>query len=176
MTVGEFTYGHNNIRQKFANPDGRLTIGKYCSIAEGLTVWLGGNHNTNYISTYPFGLVHRDKFRYVCPNQPSTKGNVNIGNDVWIGANATIMSGVNIGDGAVIANNAHVVKDVEPYAIVGGNPAKEIRKRFNKEDIDFLLEFKWWDLEWTEVAKISKILCSEDFNTLKDYYNGKESR
>jgi virginiamycin A acetyltransferase len=176
MNVGEYTYGHKNIKEYFVNPNGRLFIGKYCSIAEGVKVWLGGNHNINYISTYPFGLVHRDKFRYVCPMQPSTKGNVVIGNDVWIGANATIMSGVNIGDGAVIANNSHVVKDVEPYSLVGGNPAKEIRKRFNKEDIEFLLDFKWWDLPVEEVAKISKYLCASDFNVLRDYRNGKESR
>lgn len=176
MKVGEFTYGHKGIRMYFQNPEAKLTIGKYCSIAENLKVWLGGNHNTNYISTYPFGLVHRDKFKYICPNQPSTKGNVVIGNDVWIGANVTIMSGVTIGDGAVIANNSHVVKDVEPYSLVGGNPAKEIRKRFNKEDIDFLLEFKWWNLPVEEVAKISKYLCSEKFDELKAYYNGKESR
>lgn len=176
MIVGDYTYGHKQIKEYFVNKDGKLFIGKYCSIAEGVKVWLGGNHNTNYISTYPFGLVHRDKFKYVCPNQPSSKGNVVIGNDVWIGANVTIMSGVTIGDGAVIANNSHVVKDVEPYAIVGGNPAQEIRKRFSKEDIDFLLKFKWWDLDWTEVAKISKYLCSERFDELKEYYNGKESR
>lgn len=176
MKVGEFTYGHKGIRMYFQNPEAKLTIGKYCSIAENLKVWLGGNHNTRFISTYPFGLVNRDKFKFVCPNQPSTKGDVTIGNDVWIGANVTIMSGVTIGDGAVIANNSHVVKDVEPYTIAGGNPAQEIRKRFSKEDIDFLLKFKWWDLEWQEVAKISKYLCSERFDELKEYYNGKESR
>ena len=176
MIVGDYTYGHKQIKEYFVNNNGKLFIGKYCSIAEGVKVWLGGNHNTKAVSTYPFGLVHREKFKYICPNQPSTKGNVVIGNDVWIGANATIMSGVTIGDGAVIANNSHVVKDVEPYSLVGGNPAKEIRKRFNKEDIDFLLEFKWWDLPVEEVAKISKYLCSEKFDELKEYYNGKESR
>ena len=170
MRVGEFTYGHKGIKQKFANKDGQLTIGKYCSIAEGLTVWLGGNHNMDYISTYPFGLVHRDKFKYVCPNQPSTNGHVVIGNDVWIGANVTIMSGVTVGDGAVIANNAHVVKDVEPYSLVGGNPAREIKKRFSEEDIKFLLDLKWWDKEHAEVNRISKILCSNNIEKLKQYY------
>lgn len=169
MQVGEYTYGHKNIKEYFINKDGKLFIGKYCSIAEGLKVWLGGNHNIDYISTYPFGLVYRDKFKFVCPNQPSTKGSVVIGNDVWIGANVTIMSGVTIGDGAVIANNSHVVKDVDPYALVGGNPSKEIRKRFFKDDIDFLLEFKWWDLPAKEVASISKILCSGDIEALKEY-------
>ena len=82
MTVGEYTYGARNIKQNFQNKDAKLTIGKYCSIANNINIWLGGNHNSKYISTYPFGLVNRDKFKFVCPNQPSTNGDVKIGNDV----------------------------------------------------------------------------------------------
>lgn len=167
MEVGEYTYGFKNIKQNFQHKDAKLIIGKYCSIANNVNVWLGGNHNVDYISTYPFGLVHMDKFKFRCPNQPSTNGNVTIGNDVWIGANVTIMSGVNIGDGAVLANNSHVVKDIEPYSLVGGNPAKEIRKRFNGGDIEFLLRFKWWDLPVEKINDISMLLCSSNINELR---------
>lgn len=84
---------------------------------------MGGNHRTDWLTTYPFGHIHKDIFtNFSGVGHPATKGSVVIGNDVWIGTNVTIMSGVSIGDGAVIANNSHVVKDVLPYSIVGGNP------------------------------------------------------
>ncbi len=96
-----------------------------------------------------------------------SNGDVIIGNDVWIGDNVTIVSGVKIGDGVVIANNSHVVKDVEPYSLIGGNPAKLIKYRFDDKTIKFLLDLKWWDMEDSEIDKIIPILCSSNINELK---------
>lgn len=128
------TYGNPKILFK---EDANLKIGKFCSIGENVTILLGGEHKIDTISSYPFSLK---KNRY-------SKGDVTIGNDVWIGYGATILSGVTIGDGAVIAANAVVTKDVEPYAIVGGVPAKTIKYRFDEKTIQELLEIKWWDLD-----------------------------
>ena len=97
---------------------------------------------------------------------PECKGDIHVGNDVWIGANTIIMSGVKIGDGAVIANNSHVVKDIEPYTIVGGNPAKVIRKRFSDEVINKLLDIKWWDWSIEKITENHRILMSGDVEKL----------
>lgn len=130
-----------------------LKIGKFCSISDNVTIFLGGEHEVNTISSYPFTL----KNHY-------SKGDVIIGNDVWIGEYTTILSGVTIGDGAVIGANSLVTKDVEPYAIVGGSPAKFIKYRFDKEIIVKLLKLKWWDLEINEIMENRKLLNSEDFD------------
>ena len=131
MQIGKYTYVRPNIFWKNAN--GKLIIGKFCSLANNINIYLGGNHNINWVTTYPFGTINQDvfnSFNVAHHGHPFTKGNVIIGNDVWIGKNVTIMSGITIGDGSVIANNSHVVKDVEPYSLVGGNPVKLIKYRF----------------------------------------------
>ena len=103
---------------------------------------MGGEHIKEYVTTYPFGYIHQDIFKLDRKyGDKVTKGDVVIGNDVWIAENVTIMSGVNIGDGSI---SSHVVKDVLPYSIVGGNPAKFIKYRFSEEQIRSLLEIKWW--------------------------------
>lgn len=128
-------------------------IGKYCSVAGNVTT-VGGKHPTkDFISTHPafFSTRKQAGFTYISEDKFCEKeyaeGNysVIIGNDVWIGFGAMLMEGIKIGDGAVIAAGAVVTKDVKPYSIVGGVPAKEIRKRFSDEEIEFLKEFKWWD-------------------------------
>jgi len=112
------------------------------------------------MSVYPFGSIHQEVFP--CPTDtPSTKGDVVIGNDVWIGGGATLMHGITVGDGAVIANNSHVVKDVKPYAIVGGNPAKEIRYRFSDEVINALLDLRWWDFPDDRIRNVMQYLRAE---------------
>jgi acetyltransferase-like isoleucine patch superfamily enzyme len=109
MSFGKYTYGNPNIY--YQNPQTNLTIGNFCSIAANVNIYLGGNHRTDWVTTYPFGHIHQNKFNdFNGDGHPSTKGNVIIGNDVWIGLDVTIMSGVTIGDGVVIANNSHVVK------------------------------------------------------------------
>jgi acetyltransferase-like isoleucine patch superfamily enzyme len=159
MSFGKYTYGTPTIR--WANPEAKLVVGNFCSIASHVIIYLGGSHRTDWVSTYPFGHIHQGVFdRFDGRGHPSTKGNVVIGNDVWIGDGVTIMSGVRIGDGAVIAANSHVVKDVEPYALVGGNPAKLIKYRFTPEQIEKLLAIQWWNWEDDKINRLSPLLCS----------------
>ena len=130
-------------------------IGRYCSIAQNVKVVNGFHPTEKIVSTHPYFYsqwncvdlkgTETNIFEELRFSDKENKFDVIVGNDVWIGANAIILAGVKIGDGAVIAAGAVVTKDVEPYSIVGGVPAKEIRKRFTQEQIDFLLKFKWWD-------------------------------
>lgn len=137
-----------------------LRIGSFCSIASSITIFLGGNHRTDWITTFPFGHIFQDELGGEnIIGHPSSNGDVVIGNDVWVGSGVTIMSRVSIGDGAVLSANAHVVKDVMPYEIVGGNPAKTLKQRFQSDIIDLLLKLKWWDLPLEDIRGISHHLC-----------------
>ncbi|MEL7205445.1 MAG: CatB-related O-acetyltransferase [Pseudomonadota bacterium] len=110
----------------------------------------------DWVTTFPFGHIFQDSLGGEnIVGHPSSNGDVVVGNDVWIGSGATLMSGVSIGNGAVIAANAHVVSDVEPYAIVGGNPAKHLKFRFDKEIRNLLLELRWWDLDEATIREIA---------------------
>jgi acetyltransferase-like isoleucine patch superfamily enzyme len=167
MSFGKYTYGNPNIH--FKNDDAKLVVGKFCSFASNINIYLGGNHNTNWVTTYPFGHIHTNTFNsFNGKGHPSTKGDVIIGNDVWIGSNVTIMSGITIGDGAVIANNSHVIKNVEPYSLVGGNPAKFIKYRFTQEQIKKLLEINWWNWEDDKINKFIPLLCN---NNIDEFIN-----
>jgi acetyltransferase-like isoleucine patch superfamily enzyme len=158
-----FSYGNPVL--KWQNNGATYTHGNYCSIAENFVVYLGGNHRTDWITTYPFGHVNQDVFKCnIISGHPSTNGSVIIGNDVWICSNVTIMSGVKVGDGAVIAANSHVVKDVEPYSITGGNPAKTIKYRFSEEQIKNLLKIKWWNWDVDKINNNIPLLCSENID------------
>ena len=150
VEVGEYTYG---IPQVISHPGKKAKIGKFCSIASGVTILLGASHTTSNVSTYPFSAfldawpmarVLDDACLAAVSkgDVPGSRGDVIVGNDVWIGTNATILSGVTIGDGAVIAASSVVTRSVEPYAIVAGNPATMIRKRFDDQTIDKLLMTK----------------------------------
>lgn len=144
FNIGEFTYGVPLIRVYDIGV--KLTIGKYCSIANDVKILLGGAHYTQWASTYPFYLNHRDIFTKLNNvNSPTSKDTV-IGNDVWIGNGAVILSGKTIGDGAVIGAGTIVSKDIPPYAIAVGNPVRIIRYRFDSETIKNLQESEWWDL------------------------------
>lgn len=166
-SVGKHTYGYQNIEVYYWGEGTWLDVGKFCSISGHILVYLGGNHRTDWATTYPFGHnvpFHQTNEKLISgEGHPSTKGNVVIGNDVWIGTHVTIMSGVTIGDGACIANNSVITKDVEPYSIVGGNPAKVIKKRFDDETINSLLELSWWDLEDYYINQMTPYLCLPDF-------------
>jgi virginiamycin A acetyltransferase len=125
----------------YARPGVVIECGKYCSIAANVTFCVDGNHNIQTFSSFPFF----EMLYWKCPRNTWGKFTPTIGNDVWIGRNACIYSGVSIGDGAVVAGNAVVTKPVPPYAVVAGNPAKIVKYRFNDAEISKLLELKWWD-------------------------------
>ena len=155
IIVGDYTYYDDfesvenfekNVKYLFDFTGDKLIIGKFCMIASDVIfIMNGANHLTDAISTFPFAIFGEDWSNAMAGKEYPSKGNTNVGNDVWIGYGATIMPGITIGDGAIIATKSVVTKNVEPYAIVGGNPAKEIRKRFSEEEIKELLEIKWWD-------------------------------
>lgn len=141
MIVGHGTYGHTNIARRGVMNE--IRIGKYCSIAVNVIMDGGFNHNTEFVSTYPFkNCMGIGEPNVVC------KGDIHVGHDVWICENVLIMSGVTIGHGAVIGANSIVTKNVWPYSIVAGSPAKEIRKRFTDAQIEALLKIEWWN--WTD--------------------------
>jgi acetyltransferase-like isoleucine patch superfamily enzyme len=164
--IGDCTYGKPIVL--FENAETNLTIGKYCSIADNVTIFLGGNHRLDWLSTYPFNVL---KLKYPLAKNiighPETKGDVIIGNDVWIGNGVTILSGVTIGDGAVLAAKSVITKNVKPYEVWGGNPAKLMKNRFNKETTIKLLELKWWDWDEERVAGNVMHLCSNNVDNLK---------
>jgi virginiamycin A acetyltransferase len=168
IIVGDYTYYDDfenvenfekNVKYHFDFTGDKLIIGKFCMIASDVKfIMNGANHLTNSLTTYPFAIFgHGWEDAMEGKNYPQ-KGDLLIGNDVWIGHNATIMAGVTIGDGAIIATNATVVKDVAPYAIVGGNPAVEIKKRFSDETIAELLALKWWNWPIEKITRNVKAL------------------
>lgn len=161
ISVGRFTYGFENVSVKQRGEGAALNIGAFCSIADDVTIFLGGNHRTDWITTYPFGHIFVDELGGKdIKGHPATKGHVIIGNDVWIGSGTTIMSGVHIGHGAVIAANSCVVKNVSDYEIVGGNPSKHIKMRFDDQTINLLLKLRWWDLPLDNIKSINHELSS----------------
>jgi len=163
--VGEYTYG----RPRVVFPDGKLTIGKFCSFAWNVTIFLGGNHRTDWISMYPFPTPDGrwPKASHI-RDYLTTEGDVTIGNDVWIGSDVTILSGVTIGDGAVIATRSVVTRDVPPYNIVAGNPARTVAQRFDDAVIEKLLQIRWWDWSREKIHNNVEILCSPDVERLSE--------
>ena len=155
ITVGDYTYYDDfesvenfekNVKYHFDFTGDKLIIGKFCMIASDVKfIMNGANHLTDAITTYPFAIFGNGWEKAMEGRTYPQKGDLIIGNDVWIGYNATIMAGVTIGDGAIIATNATVVKDVPPYSIVGGNPAQVIKYRFDESTREKLLQLKWWD-------------------------------
>jgi acetyltransferase-like isoleucine patch superfamily enzyme len=145
VTVGKYTYGINEKNCFIFRDDDQITLGKFCSIAEGVSFIASGEHYFNRVASYPMFSRFMNEDPLLDTN---SKGSISIGNDVWIGYGATILSGVKVGDGAVIAAGAVVTKTVHAYEIVGGVPARSIGSRFEDEDVVFLCNVKWWD--WDE--------------------------
>ncbi len=177
IIVGDYTYYddfedvHNfekNVKYHFDFTGDQLIIGKFCMIASDVEfIMNGANHLSNAISTYPFAVFGNGWENAMEGKAYPNKGNIEIGNDVWIGYNATIMAGVKIGDGAIIATNSTVVSDVEPYTIVGGNPAREIKKRFSPEIIERLLKLQWWNWDIEKITKNVQNLTDLDLDKLE---------
>jgi chloramphenicol O-acetyltransferase type B len=176
IIVGDYSYysgyysGHSfDDCARYLSPDrddvDKLRIGKFCSIADGAIFMMAGNqgHKHEWISTFPFFYQGFEEAEdaYV------RAGDTIVGNDVWIGANAIIMPGVKIGDGAVVATSSLVTKDIPAYAIVGGNPAKILKQRFADYEIELLLELNWWDWDIDKIKANMKLLCS---NSIAELY------
>lgn len=158
--IGKYTYGLPKIFK--LEDTSQLEIGKFCSIANDVKIFLDGEHEIKNISTYPFGYFKGFTTKKIY--QTKSKGKITIGNDVWIGYGVTILSGVNIGDGAVIGACALVNKDVAPYTIVGGVPAKIIKKRFDDKTIEKLLQIKWWNWSDKKIQKNIEILQNNNID------------
>ena len=150
----------------------RLVIGSFCSIGSGAAFIMAGNqgHRNDWISTFPFYWMSEVETFTGAANGFEPAGDTVIGNDVWIGSEAIVMPGVTIGDGAVIGTRALVTRDVPPYAIVGGNPARVIRKRFEEPRIDLLLEMRWWDWPEAHLRAAMQLLTSGDIEALYQHW------
>ena len=179
IIIGEYTY--------YADEDGaerfeehvtyhyelygvKLIIGKFCAIAKGVEfVMNGANHQINAVTTYPFGIM-QNGWEKAVPSLSDLpfKGDTVIGNDVWIGQHATILPGVHIGDGAIIAANSVVTKSIPAYAIAGGNPCKIIRKRFDDAFIAYLLNLKWWNWSAKKIFENLPALCSANISAIQN--------
>ena len=161
LIIGNHTYGINNLDiHTYKGSESKIIIGKYCSLSKNITVITGGNHPLEWISTYPFRANWDMSGKYE-DGMPYSNGDIIIGNDVWIGTGATILSGITIGHGAVIAAGSIIVKDVPPYSIFGGSPAKIIRFRFSEIQIEKLLKIKWWDWNDHKVKNNVRFLNSD---------------
>lgn len=171
IEVGDFTYYTDESPEIVPDDksNSKLIIGKFCSFAKEVSIYLGDEHRTDWITTYPFNILASNSYGYI-KGHPKSKGDVIIGNDVWIANGAKILSGVHIGNGAVIGANALVTKDVPDYAIVGGNPAKLIRYRFDEETIQKLLDIAWWDCDIQTLSEIIPILQSNELDKLFEYF------
>lgn len=156
VQVGRFTYG--NPQFKVWSDDESVSIGAFCSIAEEVVIFGGGEHRSEWVSTFPLRIAFGDPLAGR-DGHPASKGPTRIGNDVWIGYGATILSGVTIGDGAIIGARAVVARDVAPYSVVTGNPARQVKMRFPSEQVDALLRIRWWDWSIEDIHARQADLC-----------------
>ncbi len=176
IEIGDYTCYHDfddplgfekNVRYAFPFIGDRLVIGRFCSIASGATFILnGGNHLTDTVSSYPFAIFGSG-WENAMPERWPHRGDIVIGNDVWIGFEATLMPGVQVGDGAVIAVKSVVASDVPPYAVVGGNPARVIRFRHSEADIARLLELCWWNWPVETITRHARVIATGSVDDLE---------
>ena len=173
IIVGDFTYiadseFESHVTHLYPWNNDKLIIGKFCQIAAGVEfVMNGANHQMNAVSTFPFYTLAGWDMKAPALADMPLKGDTIIGNDVWIGQNATILPGVHIGDGAIIGASSVVGSNVEPYTIVAGNPVQFIRKRFDEELTNLMLEWRWWDKPIEEINSLIPVLTSSDLTEVK---------
>ncbi|WP_458449792.1 CatB-related O-acetyltransferase [Fibrobacter sp.] len=173
IVVGDFTYiadseFESHVTHLYPWNNDKLVIGKFCQIAAGVEfVMNGANHQMNAVSTFPFYTLAGWDMKAPAPADMPLKGDTIIGNDVWIGQNVTILPGVHIGDGAIIGASSVVGSNVEPYTIVAGNPVQFIRKRFDEELTNLMLEWRWWDKPIEEINSLIPVLTSTDLTEVK---------
>ncbi|MBQ6023719.1 MAG: CatB-related O-acetyltransferase [Clostridia bacterium] len=173
VTVGDFTYiadadFESHVTHHYPWIGDRLIIGRFCQIATGVEFMMNGaNHQMNAVSTFPFYTLEGWDMEPPEMKDLPIKGDTVIGNDVWIGQNALILPGVHVGDGAIIGANSVVSKDVSPYTVVAGNPARVIRNRFDDELTGLLLRFRWWDKEIEEINRLIPLLTSSNLEEVK---------
>lgn len=163
--IGRESYGDPIVRSW--KEGASLKIGAFCSIAAGVKIFLGGEHRTDWVTTFPFPTLWKKQAGHI-PGHPRTRGDVVIGNDVWIGTEAIILSGVRIGDGAVVGARALVTGNVPPYAIVAGNPAKLVRMRFADNIVVRLLDIAWWNWSDERIARYMPLLLSVEIESFID--------
>ena len=174
IIVGDFSYiadadFESHITHHYPFLGDRLIIGKFCQIGAGVEfVMNGANHQMNAVTTFPFYTLQDWNMAPPAAADLPLKGDTIIGNDVWIGQNATILPGVHIGDGAIIGASSVVGCHIPPYTIAAGNPAREIRRRFDEELTALLLEWKWWDKPTEEINALIPILTSSDLDAVKE--------
>jgi virginiamycin A acetyltransferase len=176
IIVGNYTYYDDfetvenfekNVKYLFDFVGDKLHIGKFCMIASGAEfIMNGANHLANAVSSYPFAIFGDDWAHAMEGKTYPNKGDIVIGNDVWIGYQATILSGVTVGHGAIIGSKSVVASDVPPYSIVAGNPARIIRKRFDDETIEKLLALAWWDWDLEKITENVAHLTGNDVSKL----------
>ena len=167
-SLGRYTYGDFEMHVWDGSADSNVHVGSFCSIGGNNKLYLGGNHRHNYVSSFPFSKAPGFLPSEVGVDGTFTNysnGDIIIGSDVWFGDNCVVMSGITIGHGAVIANSSVVTKDVAPYAIVGGNPAKLIKLRFSEDVIAKLLDIAWWDWPDEKINRLKPQLFSSDLDT-----------
>ncbi|MBR0225848.1 MAG: CatB-related O-acetyltransferase [Thermoguttaceae bacterium] len=173
IVVGDFTYiadseFESHVTHLYPWSRDRLVIGKFCQIAAGVEfVMNDANHQMNAVSTFPFYTLEGWDMEPPSASEMPFKGDTVIDNDVWIGQNATILPGVHVGDGAIVGANSVVGSDVAPYTIVAGNPAKPLRKRFDDELIQILLDLKWWDKSVDEINALIPVLTCSDLDKVR---------
>lgn len=164
LSVGRHSYGRPTV-YVYPGDVGSVVIGSFVSIAQGVEIFFGGNHRVDWVSTFPFRFV-LDLPGALEDGLPASKGRVVIGSDVWIGKGAKILSGVEIGDGAVVGAFSVVTKNVRPYAIVVGSPAREVKRRFDDNVVAALQEAAWWNWPMADILKAVPLLCSPDVDAL----------
>lgn len=180
ITIGDYTYyddptdptgfERNNVLFNYPEFGDRLIIGKFCAIASGTKFIMGpANHRISSVTTYPFNVFGGAWSERTPPHldQLPHKGDIVIGNDVWIGRESVIMPGVTIGDGAIVAAYSVVTRNVEPYSVFGGNPARFLKRRFSESLINLLMELRWWDSDSEELLQLLPILCDPNLERVE---------